>query len=166
MAPEVYLSIGSNSERALSMVRAAARRIAAIDGADVFGEGRYYETEPQGKTDQPWFVNTALAVRLDMDPLKLLERLKQIETELGRTPGQRWGPREIDIDIIFYDDSVMTSDRLTIPHPLAHQRRFVLAPLADINPGLAHPVLGTTVARLLEAIPETEQAARLIEDIP
>jgi len=168
MASAIYLSIGSNGAGSdgaspARMTQRAMEKILAMEGAGEIGRGRLYHTEPQGKTDQPWFVNTVLALRMQIEPIRLLHRLKDIEKELGRTSGERWGSRVIDIDIIFIDDVVMTTEELTIPHPLASQRRFVLAPLADIDPGLAHPVSGKTVAELLAALPADTQPIRLID---
>ncbi|MDH4182619.1 MAG: 2-amino-4-hydroxy-6-hydroxymethyldihydropteridine diphosphokinase [Nitrospinota bacterium] len=163
MARALYLSIGSNAVDASRMVMKAINEVLTLEGAREIGRGRLYRTEPQGRLDQPWFVNTALALWLELEPLEALKRLKKIEAGLGRTPGERWGPREIDIDIIFYGDLVMTTDELTIPHPRAAQRRFALAPLLDIDPGLIHPGLGRPVAELLEALPEDGQVVQLIE---
>jgi 2-amino-4-hydroxy-6-hydroxymethyldihydropteridine diphosphokinase len=159
----VYFSIGSNGADAVAAVARAIGQVLAIPGAREIGRGRLYHTEPMGVTDQPWFVNTALAVELALGPRDILRRIKRIEAKLGRKPGgERWGPREIDIDVIFYGDTIMTTDELTIPHPMAAGRRFVLAPLADIDPGLLHPILGKTVRELLAALPGEGQALRPI----
>ena len=143
------------------MVEKAVEAILEIKGAQEAGRGRMYETRPQGRQDQPWFINTALAVRLEMAPERLLAAIKEIETRLGRTPGERWGPREIDIDIIFYGETIMETEALTIPHPMAAMRRFVLAPVADIDPELVHPLLGRTVSDLLASLPVEGQETRL-----
>ncbi|MBI4827486.1 MAG: 2-amino-4-hydroxy-6-hydroxymethyldihydropteridine diphosphokinase [Nitrospinae bacterium] len=159
----VYLSLGSNAEDAIGKILDAIERIMALGGVAPAGLGSFYETEPQGVKDQPWFVNTAMAARLSLAPEKLLERLKEIEHDMGREPGERWGPRVIDIDIVFYDDVVMDTPPLTIPHPRAAERRFVLQPIADINPRLRHPVSGKTVSELLTALPESGQALRRLD---
>ncbi len=153
----VYLSLGSNMDDPVSSVREAIDRLRSEDGFAVVGIGCFYQTEPQGKTDQPWFVNTAVAVKVDCTPEEALEKVKNIERKMGRVTGKKWGPRKIDIDIIFYDDLVMNTDELTIPHPLAAERRFVLQPLVDINPGLVHPGLGVGISELLGNIPDRGQ---------
>jgi 2-amino-4-hydroxy-6-hydroxymethyldihydropteridine diphosphokinase len=108
-----------------------------------------YETKPWGYTDQPAFLNQAVAGEANLSPVDLLTHLKKIETTLGRKPTFRYGPRQIDIDILFYDDLILQTPALILPHPRLHERAFVLAPLADIAPNLVHPGLGKSVRELL-----------------
>jgi dihydropteroate synthase/2-amino-4-hydroxy-6-hydroxymethyldihydropteridine diphosphokinase len=108
-----------------------------------------YETAPWGMTDQPDFLNICLLGRTRVTPHELLKQFKSIEAALGRQPGERWGPRVIDIDLIFYDDVIIDDDRLSVPHPQLSQRLFVLAPLADIAPGLVDVRSGHSVVELL-----------------
>ena len=131
---DVALALGSNVGDKAGALRRALAALAAEPGIAVAAVSRFYRTPPWGKTDQDWFVNAAALVRTDLGPNALLDRLKAIETTLGRTPSERWGPRVIDIDIIAYDDLALTSDRLTLPHPEALKRAFVLVPLAEIAP--------------------------------
>lgn len=160
----VYFSIGSNSDDAVGSVLEAIENLMSEGGVKPLGMGAFYETEPQGVADQPWFVNTAVALEVGFTPEETLRRIKNIERKMGRVPTeQRWGPREIDIDIVFYNDLVMDTPELVIPHPEAANRRFVLQPLADINPSLKHPVLGKTVSELLSALPEEGQAMRKLD---
>jgi 2-amino-4-hydroxy-6-hydroxymethyldihydropteridine diphosphokinase len=111
-----------------------------------------YETAPWGYTEQPAFLNQVIQAGTDLAPLKLLEYLKSLETALGRKPTFRYGPRVIDLDILFYDDLILETPELTIPHPNMHERAFVLLPLADLAPDLRHPVLGKPVKELLEGV--------------
>ena len=108
-----------------------------------------YETRAWGLTDQPDFLNICLLVETDLPPLDLLGVIHDIEAISGRQRLVKWGARTLDIDILFYNDEVINSDQLTVPHPLLQERRFVLMPLAEIAPGFMHPVLKKDIRRLL-----------------
>lgn len=109
-----------------------------------------YETEPVYLEGQDWFVNGVARIRTDLEPEALFERLKEIEHAMGRRPQEvRFGPRILDLDILFYDERVLRKGSLEVPHPRLHERRFVLEPLCNIAPELVHPVFGQTVQSLL-----------------
>ncbi len=108
----------------------------------------FIETKPVGVTDQPDFLNTVLVGYTELEPLDLLDFIKGIEKKVGRQVTYRWGPREIDIDIIFYDDLILKTEILEIPHPRMHERNFVLEPLMKLEPNLVHPVLKKTIQEL------------------
>ncbi len=143
----IYLALGSNLGDRSANLRAA---VAALQPAvKVVQELPVYETLPWGFTDQPAFLNMVLKGETTLGPVELLERLKTLETGLGRLPSVRWGPRLIDMDILFYGDLVLEIQGLVIPHPHLHERAFVLVPLADLAPDLLHPVFGKSVRELL-----------------
>jgi len=150
MKHTVYLSLGSNLGDRKANLKAAAAALAPIVG--VLRASRIYQTAPWGYLDQPDFLNQVLECETELAPLELLAHLKRIEKTLGRQPGVRYGPRLIDLDILFYDQLVVDLPELTIPHPRAAERAFVLVPLADLAPGLVHPVLMKTAAELLAAL--------------
>ena len=146
----IYLSIGTNLDDRLANLRSA------LDGLPpeviVQSESPIYETPAWGFEDQPAFLNMAVKGGTGLKPKPLLKHLKQLETRLGRVPSFHWGPRLIDIDLLFYDDLIVDTPQLVIPHPRLHERAFVMVPLADISPDLVHPLLGKTIRQLFEGL--------------
>jgi 2-amino-4-hydroxy-6-hydroxymethyldihydropteridine diphosphokinase len=145
---EVILLTGSNLGDRLAKLIEARTRIGAAIGPLQRTSG-IYETAPWGLDDQPAFLNQVLVTRTNLLPEQVLDQILSIEEDMGRKRTTKWGPREIDIDILFYGDTVIDMDRLKVPHPEIPNRRFVLEPLAEIAPAFLHPVLGLSMADLL-----------------
>jgi len=156
----VYLSLGSNVGDREIQLRDALRRLVA--NGRVVAVSSFYETEPVEFTDQAWFLNCVVALETTETPEQLMMALLQIEQQMGRRRIQKKGPRAIDIDILLFDEAIVDSPALTIPHPAMHQRRFVLEPLAEIAPEVRHPVLDKTIRELLEALPAGQIVRRFI----
>ncbi|MBV6397467.1 MAG: Bifunctional folate synthesis protein [Anaerolineales bacterium] len=150
MTHDIFIALGTNlGDRPANLTNALASLPPDFERVR---SSRIYETPPWGHTDQPAFLNMALHARTDLGPSESLARLKQIEVEMGREQTFRWGPRLIDLDILFYDDLVIDSPPLAVPHPRLHERAFVLVPLMDVAPDLTHPVLGQSIRQLLTAV--------------
>jgi 2-amino-4-hydroxy-6-hydroxymethyldihydropteridine diphosphokinase len=153
-----YISVGSNIGDKVANCRRGVEALRAAEGVRITAQSRIYRTEPVDFTDQDWFVNYVIRVETSLDPFALLSRMQAAQRRIGRRqPGVRFGPRILDLDILFYDDRVLDDPRLSLPHPRLHQRRFVLKPLCDIKPDLVHPVLGEDVRTLLAALDENGQ---------
>jgi len=155
----VYIALGSNLGDRMANIEAAIAALA--ERVTVRTRSPVYETDPKYVTDQPRFLNMALSGETDLDPSDLLAFLKGIEARLGRQAGVRYGPRPIDLDILFYGDECIERPELKIPHPLMAERAFVLKPLADIAPGTLHPVTGRSVAEMLAALQDNGGLVRL-----
>ncbi len=142
------IGLGSNLGDPAANVRAAIEALSEV--GKVAARSRLYRTKPWGRVDQPDFCNAAAIVETQLAPRELLERLKALERRLGRKPSERWGPRAIDFDILFYDDMSLDEPGLQLPHPRLLERAFVLVPLAEIDERFAAAV---------EALPPAERAS-------
>jgi len=150
--PTVYLALGSNLGDRRSNLEAAIARLAPA--VRVTARSAVYETAPMYVADQPAFLNMAVQGETELAPDALLAHLKGIEAALGRAAGGvRFGPREVDLDILLYGDEVLATPVLEVPHPRMAERAFVLRPLADVAAGVRHPVLGRTIAEMLAEVP-------------
>ena len=147
----VYLSLGSNLGDRQANLRNAIGRL--LELGDVLEVSSLYETEPVEVTDQPWFLNCAVAVRTELIPREFLAGILEIERSMGRQRTQPKGPRLIDIDILLFGAATINTPQLMVPHPAMAERRFVLEPLTEIAPDVKHPVLKKTIRELLEAMP-------------
>ena len=146
---KAYLSLGSNLGDRKANIKQA---IAALEDGDLrIGRvSSFYETEPVGFKNQPWYLNIALEIETTLSPQELLERCKGIERSMGRVKPFTDAPRIVDLDILLYGDRIVSIERLNLPHPRLAERNFVLEPLAEIAPALVHPVLGRSIQALLE----------------
>lgn len=143
-----YVGLGANlGPREVTLLR-AADLLAAADGVEVVAVSQLRETDPVGVVEQPPFLNGAIALDTSLSPRAVLELLLEIEEELGRVRGERWGPRTVDLDLLVYGDERVDEDGLHVPHPRLHERRFALEPMAELDPELVIPGLGSVSALL------------------
>ncbi len=145
-----FVALGSNLGRRKKNIAAALNALEATRGVSVEAVSPLYETDPEGgPDDQPRFINGVARLRTSLPPDRLLAVCQHIEDLLGRKRLVRWGPRTIDLDLLLYENEILSSPELTLPHPMMHLRTFVMRPLADIAPDTVHPVLETTCREIL-----------------
>lgn len=153
---KIALGLGSNVGDRLANIRAAVRMIVEI-GVGNMSVSSVYETPPWGNDEQGSFLNACIVLEAAFEPFVFLRKLKAIEKTIGRVPRERWGPREIDADILLWGDLCLQTPTLSIPHPFMHKRAFVLVPLAQIAPDMRHPLLKMTVCELLSGLAEEDE---------
>ncbi|MDB4903299.1 MAG: 2-amino-4-hydroxy-6-hydroxymethyldihydropteridine diphosphokinase [Mucilaginibacter sp.] len=143
----VFLLLGSNLGNRYSFLQQAIEYI-ENDIAPVLKASSVYETQSWGKTDEPDYLNQVIILQTNLSAKKILDKILSIENTLGRKREEKWGSRTIDIDILFYGQTIINEENLHIPHPELHKRRFTLEPLAEIAPGLVHPVLNKNILQI------------------
>ena len=155
----IHLLLGSNIGNRLKQLEKAREQ---VEGkiCKIVKKSKVYETQPWGENEQDEFLNQALEVESKLKPKKVLEKIAEIEKLMEREETYKWGPREIDIDILMYEDEMICEMDLTIPHPFLHERRFTLIPLSEIAPDLYHPIMGATI---LDLLLECEDQLEVIE---
>jgi 2-amino-4-hydroxy-6-hydroxymethyldihydropteridine diphosphokinase len=153
----VYIALGSNLGDKLDNCRRAIEAIRSDPRNRLLKCSPFYHTEPVGEKKQDWFVNGVLGVETSRGPREFMDFLLAIEKTMGRVRGERWGPRIIDLDILFFGQEVIREDGLQIPHPRIQERGFVLVPLRDIAPHLVHPLLGKSISQILAELKKEEK---------
>jgi 2-amino-4-hydroxy-6-hydroxymethyldihydropteridine diphosphokinase len=159
MAPglkRAYVAIGSNLGESRTVIAQAFTGLGRL--GHLVLQSSLYRTPPLGPP-QPWYLNAAAALDTQLEPEPLLVRLKQLEKDLGRGPGERWGPRLIDLDLLLIDGLILETEKLQLPHPELHVRPFVLVPLAEIAPNAVHPILGRSIRELRDGLPVEDLVA-------
>ncbi|MBO8159751.1 2-amino-4-hydroxy-6-hydroxymethyldihydropteridine diphosphokinase [Thermosyntropha sp.] len=149
MKKRVYLGLGTNLGNKKGNLENAIKNIQEIEGIELTGISSLYATAPWGKTDQEEFLNQVIEIETDIPPLDLLKKLQEIEIKMGRERKEKWGPRNIDIDILLYGEEVMDFEELKVPHPYMRERLFVLVPLIEIRPELVFPDDGAKIGEVL-----------------
>jgi 2-amino-4-hydroxy-6-hydroxymethyldihydropteridine diphosphokinase len=151
---QVFISLGSNLGDREKNLRTAIALIAELENSLLVKISGFYSTAAWGKSDQPDFLNAVIEIHTSQPPGMLMKNLLKLENEMGRRRDHRWGPRLIDLDILFYGDQICRTETLIIPHPEMHKRKFVLVPLQELAAEFIHPVSGKKVSEMLEECPD------------
>jgi len=158
-----YIGFGSNLGDRLNNCRNAIEALAALPSCSLLKTSSFYETSPVGLVEQPAFINGVVLLETGEDAHWLLRQILNIEKTFGRIRTLKWGPRSIDLDLLFFDDQVINTPELSVPHPFLHERRFVLQPLNEVAPNFYHPCLEKSVADLLHNLKDGDQRVEVIE---
>jgi 2-amino-4-hydroxy-6-hydroxymethyldihydropteridine diphosphokinase len=161
---KAYIGIGSNIGNTRKNCLDAVKRIGFIPGCQVTRLSSLLLTEPVGVEGQEWYLNAVAEIETTVPPHDLLKSLLEIEGDMGRIRKEKWEPRIIDLDILMYGNEVINNDILKVPHPLMHERRFVMSPISELIPENVHPIIGRKMSELLQEIPEESQKIKLIKD--
>jgi len=149
---KVFVGVGSNLGDREFLIRKAVEGMRDLPHTTVIRVSSLYDTEPVGEVEQPAFLNAAVWLETDLGPRELLWHLLLVEKRMGRVRAQKWGPRPIDLDLLFYGDETRDEPDLKIPHPEAHRRAFVLLPLLELDPEFIHPVSGESIRKLMKKL--------------
>ncbi|MBF0425275.1 MAG: 2-amino-4-hydroxy-6-hydroxymethyldihydropteridine diphosphokinase [Magnetococcales bacterium] len=167
-ARTAWVAFGANLGNTRQAWERVLRAVSCSGSSRLIAASALYRTEPLGPIAQPWFTNAVFAVITRLEPLALFRFLRRLEWRLGRRRGweRPWGPRRVDLDLLFHGRRIIANPRLSLPHPRLHERRFVLRPLADLAPDLQHPILCETVDRLLKKVNDPLRVERLSRVAP
>ena len=161
MTHTAYIGIGSNLGTPGKNCTKAIERISADHDIKIISKSSFYQTAPIGNIEQNWFINSAIKIDTQLTPRELLSALLSIESEMGRIRKEKWGPRLIDLDLLFYDNIILNQKGITLPHPEIQKRKFVLIPLHEIAEDLIHPTLKKTIKTLLKESPDDAVVKKL-----
>ena len=160
---QVYIGFGSNLGNRLNNCRNAIGALGALPLCSLLKTSSFYETSPVGLVEQPAFINGVVLLETSEDAHWLFRQMLEIENIYGRIRTLKWGPRSIDLDLLFFDDQIINTPELSVPHPFLHERRFVLEPLNEMAPGFRHPSLGKSVADLLHDLKDGDQRVEVLK---
>ena len=160
---QAYIGFGSNLGNRLNNCRNAIGALGALPLCSLLKTSSFYETSPVGLVEQPSFINGVVLLETSEDAHWLLRQMMEIENIFGRIRALKWGPRSIDLDLLFFDDQIINTAELSVPHPFLHERRFVLEPLNEVAPSFRHPSLGKSVADLLHDLKDGNQRVEVLE---
>ena len=158
-----YIGFGSNLGDRLNNCRNAIGALAALPPCSLLKTSSFYETSPVGLVEQPTFINGVVLMETTEDAHWLMQQMQEIEKTFGRIRTLKWGPRSIDLDLLFFDDQIINTPELSVPHPSLHERRFVLEPLNEVAPDFRHPSLGKSVADLRNDLKEGDQRVEVLK---
>ena len=160
---QAYIGFGSNLGNRLNNCRNAIGALGELPLCKVIKTSSFYETSPVGLVEQPAFINGVVVLETSEDAHGLFHRMLEIENLYGRIRTLKWGPRSIDLDLLFFDDQIINTPELSVPHPFLHERRFVLEPLNEVAPSFRHPSLGKRVADLLHDLKDGDQLVEVLQ---
>ena len=156
-----YIGVGSNIGDKAHRCEQGIAEILRIDRSTLLAKSSLYKTQPVGHPSQDWFVNGVIKIETELEAPDLLQSMKEIETRLGRHKTFQWGPRTLDLDLLLFDDQIIDTEELSVPHPRIQERQFVLIPLAEIDHHLIHPVLKKSVQELLDNFKQDQGVQKL-----